>query len=60
MALHEQYILRVTAGATYDPAQQQDVLVNTEKPVHIASDLIDAQIRVRIRDYRGGLCLFPS
>ncbi|CBX94685.1 hypothetical protein IAQ61_009369 [Plenodomus lingam] len=53
MALHEQYILRVTAGATYDTAKHQEVLVNTEKPVNINSDLIDAQLHVRIRDYRG-------
>lgn len=50
---HEQYILRVTAGATYDTKDHQDVLVNTEKPVHISSDLIDAKIHMRIKDYRG-------
>ncbi|KAF1354514.1 DUF1769-domain-containing protein [Lizonia empirigonia] len=41
--LHEQYELRVTAGHTYDRSKHQDVPVNTEKPVHISSDLIDAQ-----------------
>ncbi|UPX13452.1 uncharacterized protein EKO05_0003960 [Ascochyta rabiei] len=51
--LHEQYELRVTAGSTYDRSKHQDVPVNTEKPVHISSDLIDAQVHVRIRDYRG-------
>ncbi|KAF2022937.1 DUF1769-domain-containing protein [Setomelanomma holmii] len=50
---HEQYILRVTAGATYNTAEHQDVHVNTEKPIHISSDLIDAKIHMRIRDYRG-------
>jgi hypothetical protein len=49
----EQYILHVTAGATYNPKDHQDVLVNTEKPVHISSDLIDAKIYMRIKDYRG-------
>lgn len=53
MAHHEQYMLRVTAGATYDAATHSDVLVNTEKPQHIASDLIDAQLYMRIKDYRG-------
>lgn len=53
MAHHEQYMLRVTAGATYDPSKHQDVHVNTEKPVTISSDLIDAKIHIRIKDYRG-------
>ncbi|KAF2845315.1 DUF1769-domain-containing protein [Plenodomus tracheiphilus IPT5] len=53
MALHEQYMLRVTAGATYDTAKHQDVLVNSEKPLQISSDLIDAQLHMRIKDYRG-------
>lgn len=53
MTHHEQYVVRVTAGATYDPSTHQDVLVNTEKPVHISSDLIDAKIHVRIKDFRG-------
>ncbi|KAH6620542.1 hypothetical protein C7974DRAFT_399958 [Boeremia exigua] len=51
--LHESYELRVTAGATYDRTKHQDVLVNSEKPLHISSDLIDAQIYMRIKDYRG-------
>ncbi|KAJ4983392.1 F-box domain containing protein [Stagonosporopsis vannaccii] len=51
--LHEKYELRVTAGSTYDRTKHSDVLVNTEKPLHISSDLIDAQIHVRIKDYRG-------
>ncbi|KAH7078733.1 hypothetical protein BKA63DRAFT_408937 [Paraphoma chrysanthemicola] len=50
---HEQYVLRVTAGATYNTKDHQDVLVNTEKPVQISSDLIDAKIQMRIKDYRG-------
>ncbi|OAL52747.1 DUF1769-domain-containing protein [Pyrenochaeta sp. DS3sAY3a] len=53
MALHEQYELRITAGATYDPSTQQEVLVNTEKPIIISSDLIDAKVHVRIKDFRG-------
>lgn len=50
---HEQYMLKVTAGPTYDPKDHQDVLVNTEKPVDISSPLIDAVIHMRIKDYRG-------
>jgi len=53
MATHEQYILHVTAGATYDTSKHSDVLVNSEKPVDISSDLIDARVHMRIKDYRG-------
>ncbi|KAH7402893.1 hypothetical protein BKA66DRAFT_449713 [Pyrenochaeta sp. MPI-SDFR-AT-0127] len=53
MAHHEQYILRVTAGATYDASKHEDVLVNSEQPVKISSDLIDAKIHMRIKDFRG-------
>jgi hypothetical protein len=61
MAHHEQYMLHVTAGATYDTSKHEDVLVNTEKPVDISSDLIDARIHMRIKDYRGTLLsLGPS
>ncbi|KAH8707055.1 hypothetical protein GQ44DRAFT_715980 [Phaeosphaeriaceae sp. PMI808] len=52
-AHHEQYMVKVTTGATYNTKHHQDVLVNTEKPMHIASDLINAKIQVRIKDYRG-------
>jgi len=50
---HEQYMLKITAGPTYDAKDHQDVLVNTEKPVDISSSLIDAKIHMRIKDYRG-------
>ncbi|KAK7188604.1 F-box domain containing protein [Paraphaeosphaeria sporulosa] len=53
MAHHEQYILKVTAGATYDTSKHEDVHVNTEKHVNISSEHIDARIHVRIKDYRG-------
>jgi hypothetical protein len=60
MALHEQYILRVSAGATYGTAKDTEVPVNSEKPIPISSDLIDAQLRVRIKDYRGLPANSPS
>jgi hypothetical protein len=53
MALHEQYILRVTAGSTYDTSKHEDVLVNSEKPVNISSEHLDAKMHIRIKDYRG-------
>lgn len=46
-------MLRVTAGPTYDTSKHQDVHVNSEKPVNISSEHIDARIHVRIKDYRG-------
>ena len=57
--LHEMYSLRVTAGSTYDRTQHTTVPVNTEKPLHIESDLIDAQVRMRIKDYRGTFQTIP-
>ncbi|KAK3217474.1 hypothetical protein GRF29_1g3196388 [Pseudopithomyces chartarum] len=53
MPHHEQYILKVTAGATYDTDKHEDVYVNTEKPINISSEHLDARIHVRIKDYRG-------
>lgn len=50
---HEQYILRVTAGTTYDTSKHQDVHVNSEKPVYLSSEHLEARIHVRIKDYRG-------
>jgi hypothetical protein len=53
MSRHDQYILKVTAGATYDTSKHEDVHVNTEKPINISSEHLDARIQVRIKDYRG-------
>ena len=49
----DKFILKVTAGPTYDQKTQKDVLVNTSEPLHVSSDRIDADLRVRIRDFRG-------
>ncbi|EUC41496.1 hypothetical protein COCMIDRAFT_8809 [Bipolaris oryzae ATCC 44560] len=53
MTSHEQYMLRVTAGPTYDVSKHEAVPVNREKPVSILSDHIDAKVHMRIKDYRG-------
>jgi hypothetical protein len=53
MAHHSNYILKVTAGHSYDPKTHSDVHVNSSKPISISSDHIDARIHVRIKDYRG-------
>jgi hypothetical protein len=55
MTSHEQYMLRISAGATYDVSKHEPVLVNSEKPVDISTDLIDAKVHLRIKDYRGTL-----
>lgn len=49
----EKYLIRVTAGPDYDLASHVQVPVNSPEAVHIASDLIDAELCVRVRNYRG-------
>ncbi|KAF2702733.1 DUF1769-domain-containing protein [Pleomassaria siparia CBS 279.74] len=53
MSTHEQYILRVTAGPTYDTSTHENVYVNTAKPITISTEHIDASVIVRVKDYRG-------
>lgn len=53
MADASKFILKVTAGTTYDTTQHQQVLVNTSTPTTITSDDIAATVRVRIKNYRG-------
>lgn len=50
---HENYILKVTVGSTYDVSKHTTVPVNTEKPTHISSEHLDAKVIVRVKDYRG-------
>ncbi|KAK4132746.1 DUF1769-domain-containing protein [Trichocladium antarcticum] len=50
----EKYLLRVTAGPDYDVAGSHvEVPVNSPAPIHIASAAIDADLCVRVKDYRG-------
>ncbi|KAF4977129.1 hypothetical protein FZEAL_6317 [Fusarium zealandicum] len=49
----ENYVLCITAGATYDKSQQVEVPINTTKPITIKSDLADIELNVRIQDYKG-------
>ncbi|KAK5139665.1 hypothetical protein LTR04_003421 [Oleoguttula sp. CCFEE 6159] len=53
MADHKDYLLKVTAGPSYDPKTHEPVHVNTEKPIKISTPHIDANVRVRIQEYRG-------
>ncbi|KAK4102377.1 DUF1769-domain-containing protein [Parathielavia hyrcaniae] len=51
----EKYTMRVTAGPGYDPASHVEVPVNSPASVRIASELIEADLNVRINNYRRGL-----
>ncbi|KAL2144918.1 hypothetical protein VTI28DRAFT_8379 [Corynascus sepedonium] len=47
------YIMRVTAGPDYDLTSHVEVPVNSVEPVHIASDLVETDLCVRVQNYRG-------
>lgn len=49
----DKYVLRVTAGPTYDIADHTEVPVNTPSPVKISTSLIDVELNVRIQNYKG-------
>ncbi|KAL8997909.1 MAG: hypothetical protein Q9169_002902 [Polycauliona sp. 2 TL-2023] len=49
----DQYLLRVTAGPSYDPSSHQLVAVNSGTPTSVQSPLCSAKISVRIQNYRG-------
>jgi hypothetical protein len=43
------YILRVTAGPSYETDTHKVVNVNTAEPLHIESDLVDVDVNVRVQ-----------
>lgn len=49
----DKYLLRVTAGPSYDTSTHALVSVNTPHPTKISSTLGSASISVRIQNYRG-------
>ncbi|KAI0473493.1 DUF1769-domain-containing protein [Xylariaceae sp. FL0804] len=49
----DKYILRVTAGPGYDVADHVEVPVNRPETVRVSSALADAEVNVRVRNYRG-------
>ncbi|KAH6609028.1 hypothetical protein Trco_002374 [Trichoderma cornu-damae] len=51
--MEEKYILRVTAGASYDENTHIEVPVNEAAPVLIRSNVADIELNVRIQDYKG-------
>ncbi|KAL9004989.1 MAG: hypothetical protein Q9188_002203 [Gyalolechia gomerana] len=56
----DKYLLRVTAGPSYDPTSHETVAVNSGTPSTIRSPLCSANISVRIQNYRGLPCGSPS
>ncbi|KAF1953785.1 DUF1769-domain-containing protein [Byssothecium circinans] len=52
-AARDKYLLRVTAGPSYDPSTHQEVAVNGEEPTLIENDIMTCYLKVKIRDYHG-------
>lgn len=49
----EKYILRVTAGPSYDPATHVEMVVNGNEATAVENEFMKAKVKVRIRGYRG-------
>lgn len=49
----EKYIIRVTAGSNYDLDQHVVVPVNSHEPLKVSGELADADLNVRVQNYRG-------
>ncbi|KAI0389607.1 DUF1769-domain-containing protein [Xylariaceae sp. FL0594] len=49
----DKYVLRVTAGSDYNIDKQVEVPVNSAETVKISSDLIDAEVNIRVQGYAG-------
>ncbi|KAI0549644.1 hypothetical protein F4679DRAFT_545999 [Xylaria curta] len=49
----EKYIIRVTTGSDYNIDNHVVVPVNSHEIVRVSNDLIDAEINVRVQNYRG-------
>ncbi|KZF26259.1 DUF1769-domain-containing protein [Xylona heveae TC161] len=49
----EKFVLRVTAGPSYDPSTHQLVNVNSPTSMDISNAHMDSKINVRIKNYRG-------
>ncbi|KAK3346611.1 hypothetical protein B0T25DRAFT_507112 [Lasiosphaeria hispida] len=49
----DKYIIRVTAGSSYDLDEHVEVPVNTATPVRVANSHMDFELNVRVRDYKG-------
>lgn len=49
----DQYILKVTAGTSYEEKDQKPVHVNSEQAIHVSSSHLDADITIRVQNFRG-------
>lgn len=49
----EKYLLRVTAGPSYDVSTHQEVHVNGDEATSFESDAMSVKVRVRIQGYNG-------
>lgn len=49
----DKYLLRVTAGPSYDDSTHTVVDVNSDGTHYIENDLMHCWLKVRIRDYNG-------
>jgi len=58
MADPKKYLLKVTAGPSYD--NQEHVHVNTSTPAKISTEHIDAHVHVRVKDFRGTKLAVPQ
>ncbi|KAI9672173.1 MAG: hypothetical protein M1831_001987 [Alyxoria varia] len=45
------YVLKVSAGPSYDKSTHTPVQVNSPKAISFANDFVDVRLKVRIRDY---------
>jgi hypothetical protein len=49
----DKYVMRVTAGTSYDLKEQVEVPVNSPKTLKIGNELMDIELNVRIQNYKG-------
>jgi len=53
----EKYMLRVTAGPSYDANTHKLVMVNGEEACSFESEFMSASVKVRVKDFNGKLLL---
>lgn len=49
----DKYLMRVTAGTSYDLKEQVEVPINSPKTVKLGSEHMDIELNVRIQNYKG-------
>lgn len=49
----DNYLLRVTAGPSYDTSHHQPIAVNGPTSIHIDNEHATVNLHVRIQNYRG-------